>query len=103
MLHEEASRLAFLQTVALGALDPDQQQNMVARKRGLDMFPSLWPHPDVLNQPNSVFEHLTFNLPGGLDAIESSRLTVSRRRRIICKELRSIDSYACLASWVPGL
>lgn len=65
MPHKEAGRLAFLQAVALEALEPDQQQHLVTRKRELDTGPSLGPHPDSLNQPGRVFEHLTFNLPGG--------------------------------------
>lgn len=53
--------LAFLQAVAPGALAPDRQQHLTTLGRA----PSLRPHPGPLNQPDQVFEHLRFNLPGG--------------------------------------
>lgn len=66
MLPKEADRLAFLQAAALGALDPDEQQHLVAEKRGVTADPSLRPYPVLLNQSGWVFQHLAFNfLEGG--------------------------------------
>lgn len=86
---------------------PCSPQALAACAESLPYPSSDTEHPCSSSQ-TSEFSHLdlVFHHPEGqigLDGTESSRLTISRRRRIICKELRSIDSHACLTSWVPGL